>query len=252
MGFVDQLQQYQANSKTKVTMADLTKMVNNINNKLACDDDCQRKKNIDKYRKKYLDEKRRLENAPKDLDNARKNYYTYAFGDDAYDREMMRLAKKEINELTNKLANDHQYNMKLLNDNISDYYTIVDNINILLDSNKDLKEQNEKLKKELDDIINEKNISDRKVVYEKNEVDKLSTYNYQLISLYWFITTIFLIIFFLKNMFMQPKNFIVISILLLYPFIMYYIAEIFSNIFMYFYEWFPKNMYIDDIGKKID
>ena len=252
MSFIQALQNYQESSGTKLTVADLQKMVNQINNQLKCDDNCQREKNINKYRKQYINEKTRLENAPRDLDNARKKYFTYAYGEDAYDREMMRLAKKEINELTEKLANDHQYNMKLLNDNISDYYIIVDNINILLDSNKDLKEQNEKMKKELDDIINEKNISDRKVVYEKNEVDKLSTYNNQLIGLYWFITTIFLIVFFLKNMFMQPKNFIVISILLLYPFIMYYIAEIFSSIFMYFYEWFPKNMYIDDIGKKID
>ena len=105
---------------------------------------------------------------------------------------------------------------------------------------------NDEMESEILNAQNENNISDRKAYYQTDELNKLKLYNTQLIWLYWTIVLVFLITFFLKNMFMEKKNFIVIVILLLFPFIIHWIVYIFSNVSSFLYNLFPKNMYIDD------
>ena len=155
-------------------------------------------------------------------------------------------ARREITALTNKLAQDHQFNMKILSDNIQDYENIQDNVIYINELNDTYERDNDTMQKKISSATNEKNISDRKVVYQTNELDKLQIYNYQLIWLYWTIVLVFLITFFFKNMFMEKKNLIVVAILLLFPFIVHWIVYIFSNVSNFIYNLLPKNMYIYD------
>ena len=110
-----------------------------------------------------------------------------------------------------------------------DYQNIIDNTKYIHELNKKYEKENKDMKKELIDMQNEKNINDRKVVYETNEVDKLKIYNYQLVLLYWTIVLVFLITFFFKNMFMEKKNLIVVAVILLFPFIIHWMVYIFNN-----------------------
>ena len=245
MGFLEDLQKYQKGNKKKFTMADLNEMVNQVNDKLTCDDECQRQKEINKLKKKYNIEKKRIANAPHDLDNSRKKYFTYAFGEEYYDEFMTKKIKIEINKLSNKLALDHQHNYKALTDDINDYESINKNSEYSKELIKKYKTENKILENKINDHANTKNITDRKVVYEVNEVDKLDNYNNQLLFLYWFFVFLFLILFFFKNMFKESKNFTVIFVVLLYPFVIYWIVHILHEIISFISNSLPKNMYLN-------
>ena len=245
MGFIEELQKYQAGNKKKFTMADLNALVDQANDQLLCDDECQRQKEINKLKKNYNIEKKRIANAPHDLDNSRKKYFTYAFGEEYYDEFMTKKIKREINKLSNKLALDHQHNYKALTDDINDYNSINKNSEHMKELIKKYKIENKILENKIKDNSNTKNINDRKVVYEINEVDKLDNYNNQLLILYWVFVFIFLILFFLKNMFKESKNIVVVFVLLLYPFIIYWIVNILHTISNYISNLLPKNMYLN-------
>ena len=251
MSFIKKLQQYQDDKNNKITMADLNKMVNQVNNQLSCNDDCQRQKKINKLRNRYYNEKKRVNRAPYDLDVSRKKYFTYAFGEQYYDRFMEKKVEREITALTNKLSEDHQYNIKLLKDNVNDFLVLKDNNEYITTLSEKYRRENkimaEKIKQELD----EKNISDRKVVYENNELEKVETYTYQLIWLYWTLILVFSLTFFLKNMYMEKKNFIVLFVLIIYPFTITWISYTLSKIFKFIYNIFPKNRYLEDPDSEI-
>lgn len=228
-------------------MANINKLVQEINsNILNCGPECQRNKKINKLKEIYEDEQKRVINAPHDLNEARKNYYTYAFGDDAYDEKMLEIATYEINKLTKKLSREHKYNMKILIDNIQDLDNVYDNKDLLLELNNKYKEENDEMQGKILQERNNKDISDRKAVYENNELLKLESYNYQLKFLYWFLLLIFLIIFFMKSMFMNKKNIVLAIILIVFPFCIYGLSYSIVNTINYVYDWFPKNMFIDD------
>lgn len=246
MSFIEKLQQYSENKKNKINLTDLNAMVAQVNKQIGCGPMCQKDRKTNFLKKKYENEKIRQSRAPYDLDESRKKYFTYAFGEQYYDDFMEKKAKREITALTNKLAQDHQYNMKILRDNIQDYENIQDNAIYINELNKKYETENDEMESEILNAQNENNISDRKAYYQTDELNKLKLYNTQLIWLYWTIVLVFLITFFFKNMFMEKKNFIVIVILLLFPFIIHWIVYIFSNISNFLYNLVPKNMYIDD------
>ena len=246
MSFIEKLHQYSKNKKNKINLTDLNAMVAQVNKQIGCGTICQKDKKTNLLKSKYENEKIRYNRAPYDLDESRKKYFTYAFGEQYYDNFMEKKAKKEITSLTNKLAQDQQYNMKILRDNIQDYKNIQDNAIYINELNEKYETENDEMEGEILNAQNENNISDRKAYYQTDELDKFKLYNTQLIWLYWTIVLVFLITFFFKNMFMEKKNFIVIAILLLFPFIIHWIVYIFSNIINFLYNLVPKNMYIDD------
>ena len=45
MGLVEQLQKYQDGNDTQLSIGDLNEMVEEVNDKLTCDDECQYKRN---------------------------------------------------------------------------------------------------------------------------------------------------------------------------------------------------------------
>lgn len=245
MGLVEQLQKYQDGNDTQLSIGDLNEMVEEVNDKLTCDDECQRQKEIVKLKKKYHIEKKRIVNAPHDLDNSRKKYFTYAFGEEYYDEFMTKKIKIEINKLSNKLALDHQHNYKTLTDSIDDYESIKKNSEYGTELIKKYKIENKILENKINEFANTKNINDRKVVYEVNEVDKLDNYNNQLLVLYWVMVLFFLILFFSKNMFKESKNSMVVFVVLLYPFVIYWIVHVLHTISNYIYNSLPKNMYLN-------
>ena len=104
-----------------------------------------------------------------------------------------------------------------------------------------------KIKEEED----EKNISDRKAVYENNELEKVETYTYQLIWLYWTLILVFALTFFLKNMYMEKKNFIILFGLIIYPFTITWVSYTLSKILKFIYNLFPKNRYLEDPDSEI-
>lgn len=251
MSFIKKLQQYQDNKSNKITMADLNKMVNQVNDQLSCDDDCQRQKKINRLRNNYYNEKERINRAPHDLDVSRKKYFTYAFGEQYYDRFMERKVKKEVTALTNKLAQDHQYNIKILKDNANDFQVLKDNNNYITILSEKYQRENEFMTKKIKEEEDEKNISDRKAVYENNELEKVETYTYQLIWLYWTLILVFALTFFLKNMYMEKKNFIILFGLIIYPFTITWVSYTLSKILKFIYNLFPKNRYLEDPDSEI-
>jgi hypothetical protein len=246
MSFIQQLQQYTPKGQNNITMADLNSLVKQVNKTIECGPECQKDKKLRRLKYKYENEKTRLSRAPYDLDVSRKRYFTYAFGDQYYDNFMRNKAEKEISKLCNKLALDHQYNMKTIKDNVQEYNNVLENKENLLLLKENYQSENKELKKKIDDMIQEKNLNSRKVVYETHEIDKLTYYNTQLIKTYWFFVLIFLLTFFFKHMYMEPKNFVVVLFLLVFPFFIYWVTWTFLNIFELISNFIPKNMYIYD------
>jgi membrane-associated HD superfamily phosphohydrolase len=58
--------------------------LDNANNVLACDANCQERKKKEELKTKYLEAKTNLLTAPNQVDSSYKNYLTYTKGDSAY------------------------------------------------------------------------------------------------------------------------------------------------------------------------
>jgi hypothetical protein len=109
------------------------------------------------------------------------------------------------------------------------------------------KKENKQLQNNINEQVNSNNINSRRVVYEVNEVDKLDSYNNQLLFFYWLIVLCFLIIFFFKNMYKEPRNFIVVFAILVYPFIVYWFVNVLYTIVGFIYNLLPQNMYLNNL-----
>ena len=65
---------------------DVNKLISNANESVFCGpgSDCYKNAEIERLKKKYENKQVNKKTAPEQLDSARKNYYTYAFGQPGY------------------------------------------------------------------------------------------------------------------------------------------------------------------------
>ena len=185
---------------------------------LTCGPTCQREKEIEVLKQKYLDAQTNKLTAPQNIIDAEKAYYTYAEGTAAYDA----IRTKELQDKANALV---QLMQKIFIEELYNIGQLIKMYNILvIDSGNTLELYNDyeaSIEELNDDITNEKSsvvTNDRKTYYENQEITGLKFWQILLFWIYYILVFVFFIgIFFADSSYSFMKKFGIFILLAFYP-----------------------------------
>ncbi len=196
-------------SLTEQNAEDTNKLISKANASVLCGpgSDCYRNQEIDKLKKIYTDKQYNKKTAPEQLDDARKNYYVYAFGQPGYVKKETEILTKRVDEIIVQKTNVHKMSIQEINLFISSYDSAVSyKANLLLYLAK-LYKENEVLSQEIIDSIADLKTSDRKVWYEDEQIKTIDMWVTILTGLYWMVFAIFAGLFLWNKMWNIDKPF---------------------------------------------
>ena len=203
-----------------ISQNSFSKLFSLASEKLSCDSDCQKKRAAEDYKKKWELAKQQYKEAPEQIALAEKNYYIYdkgypAYKDMLYDRYSKTADEfKKSSNIKYKKTNEETTDMIDTYDISTTYLT---RMNELLQVKL---EENENLKREIDNYINITQTSGRKVVYEDRSRDWLSTLR-NIMLFFYFCILIGYIIFgkFIPNKeYLQWRVWVYIIFYIIFPF----------------------------------
>ena len=220
--------------------------LDNANNVLACDSNCQEEKKKNELKQKYLEAKTNLLTAPNQVETSYKNYLTYSKGDSAYNeyRENELQQKAETVILTFK--SNFKDEIEKAKESYDTYTGLLLNFTNIVELYKKLAKENDTLTLALKNRSSDLLTNDRKTFYEDQSIDNLAFYHTVILIIY-----IIFLIGFAVSIFVFPSTsskgslIAILLFFIIYPFIcikifkfLYHIKDIIMGIF-------PKDVYSD-------
>ena len=212
---------------------------------IACDSACQKKKEEENLKNKYLNAKSNLILAEPEYEVSKKNYYTYISGQGGYHDMMEDEFNKKADAIVNQFTQLIDAESKKINSQLETYSGILSNYNNVKDLESQYKEDNEKLFKQLKNGTNDVYTSERKTYYEDQQIDRLKTiYMYVFVVIYSIIVVLFAIFnFTYPSVFSVAKRIGILIGLILLPFISTWLLGRFIQLIHWIYNKMPKNVY---------
>ena len=210
----------------------INSMITNMNNINVCDAACQKQKKIDRLRTDFNNARNRLQNAPAEIEQTKKAYYTEWKGADYYNNEMeseyKKEAQKEVHDWNNTLINPliDKMNNKVVYFTSQSYYqnNVKDLYNYQEDMLRDLKEK-------VENTTSKKYTNDRLAYYYDYNTGVVNTFNNGMFYIYWTFTAISILLFLYKKQFNNPSYYPFIVLILVTPFLLHKSYElVFSNL----------------------
>jgi hypothetical protein len=212
----------------------------------VCGPSCQKSKVSDELKQKYLDAQTNVKIAPQELEQTKKNYYTFTKGATYYDNMLEKELTKTADDISKLIGNN-------FNDNVTSAKTMNQYLNIALinsshteDLLKHYKDQNEKLRLKLRNNHGDILTNDRKTFYEVQELERLESWYRIWYRMFYILVFVFNICWLVCPSEINLITKIILSIsLVFYP---YYIDPVLRFIYgfvMDIYKSLPKNVYND-------
>lgn len=210
----------------------INSMISNMNNINVCDAACQKRKKIDRLRTDFNNARNRLQNAPAEIEQTKKAYYTEWKGTDYYNNEMeseyKKEARKEVDDWNKTLINPliDKMNNKVVYYTSQSYYqnNVKDLYNYQEDMLRDLKEK-------VEDTTSKKYTNDRLAYYYDYNSGVVNSFNNGMFYIYWTLTTISIVLFLYKKQFNNASYYPFIVLILVTPFLLHKSYElVFSNL----------------------
>ena len=231
---------------------DVNKLIAKANESVSCGvgSDCYRRKEIEKLQKIYTGKGVNKETAPEQLDVARKNYYTYAFGQPGYIKKETKVLTDRVDKEIVKMNNTHKLNMEEIELFDKSYLDAIGyKTNLLMYLSK-LYSENTELSIEIKNSIAGLKTSDRKVWYEDDQIKTTESWVPVLTTLYWLVFAIFAGLFLWYKMWNYDKPFkYVYCLVLLLLTAWLYVSDIIVvkslQIIQKLIGYLPKNVYMD-------
>ena len=224
----------------------LNSLINMANEKIMCDANCQKNKQVSGLYKEYLNAQNNYLNGPEQVLIAQKNYYTKEFGTSEYNnlnKEQLTIVSDIISEkLSKQFKEKINWAYKLNNIYNTDYINsqnTKDLYNYYIDKNKNV---SFKVTEASSDIFT----NDRKAYYESLQLEDLEWWYTIEISIYA-LTVLAFIVFsiFGASVVSRFRLFATIIFIILYPFISTFLGLKILFVVNWVYSFFPKNVYLD-------
>ena len=169
----------------------LNSLISQLQDKLACDEDCQKEKKTKLLKMKRDIAQANLVSAPNRLENAEKNYITFTQGELEYNRLLEKKLTEKATTITTKYEEAFDEISLKINTEIHTYNSILSNFKNVVDLYLKYKEENIELAKELKETANDNITNDRKTFYKDEEIHHLKFYYYHIILIIYIICVIF-------------------------------------------------------------
>ena len=238
-------------SMSGMTPEQMQGTVAKLNDLLTCGPACQNNRKTQDLYGKWQAAKYEEKNAPNNTAQAEKNYWLFSQGPLAYNNMLLkRYGNEAKNNLKTSTAKHEEFTRKL-EVLINDYTAETKAKARLQELLKVRLDENEALKKAIDDDERQVATNDRRVVYEEQQRDWLHDVGKGLTYLYVIIVLVFLYTgpFFQESLYATLKGWLVPLAFIIFPFSVYYIARF----IVYLYQevqWFyrnkaPRNVFIN-------
>jgi len=212
--------------------------------KMKCDPECERQKQLVKLKHVYDDQLNNVAVAPSKLKTARKDYVTLDKGEPAYNDMIETELKAQAETIAKSYNDQYQDNMKQMSQSLIIQDSLTKSLGVMDMHNDNLQSSTTyggaEIELTQDDII----MNDRKTYYETQNYNILTDWYMFFSWIYWLLGVIFIIsIFIVKNdLTIKTKIFYTVNILL-YFFLMKYIIIYLLKLLVYLYNLLPKNVY---------
>jgi ribosomal protein L17 len=209
----------------------LNNMIENANQEVNCDDNCQ----LNKLKSAYeIAQQNRLD-APKRFEQAEKEYLKKLYGETKYSEEMKTRYSNEIERIINSKTKKFNENKNELLNLINNYNTSIIYSEKIDELYNKLNEEKKKLESDIDKYKSTNNINNRKAYYNENQINSLSKWNVLLKSTYFIIFAILAFKLIYQNKLYGNKyTWFLLIFLLLLP---YLIIPIISKIIVILFDW---------------
>ena len=211
---------------------------------IACGPSCKEKEKSQQLEKNYLDAETNVVSAPQQLFTAKKEYITNTQGESGYNEYI----DKELQNKAQTIASNYQTkfnnSVNSIKTNIQIYDGLLINFNNVVDLYKKYKKENNDLEKKLKITYSDTLTNDRKNYYEDQGINRVKTYYYFLLFVYVFIVFVFLLsVFLVKTDVKLSIRLLILFLLIIYPFVCYWVFIILQKVFLDIKSYFPNNVY---------
>lgn len=212
---------------------------------IMCNTDCQRKRDSEKLKQKYIDSKMNLASASNQVQVSEKNYVTFTEGQPAYNELLDKRFSEKADKISEKFQENFDEETGIVYTQIDTYASLLINFKNVFDLFLKYKKENKELFKELKEESNDVLTNERKTYYEDQQIDTLKFYYFYFLFILYIIVVLCFGIFSLmypsQSSFLK-KLAIFIGLIFL-PFISTYILGFIISIFYKIYNILPKNVY---------
>jgi len=224
-------------------------LLSQLNEKLSCDSDCQKKRTTDELKRKWTTLEKNAKNSTNNIEEAKKNYFLYVGGESGYKKQK----KSEYVQLTadyeNKENEEHNKLTGYIDDNLNTYISN-NELNTRLTELLNLKKnENKELENKIDEYSKIAFTSERKVIYEGHDMKRIMIYNKICVFLYYAFFVLYLVIgnFFTDKLYTSLMVWLIVLIYLIFPFALHWfvkkIFDIKNDVLYFFNNKVYKNVY---------
>ena len=180
------------NITTNDTTSQLNDLISKLNQQKFCGPTCQKEKKEEELRNTYLKAERNIKNGENNLEDARKNYYEYAFGKSEYNKYQKEELTKKANKILDIFSKKYNTELNQLKNELKDNEDKNKYIKYLEDLLNKYNSSNKKYNKSINKEIDGTNLAHRKVFYETNryeypiEVANVILYYYMRLTLFFY------------------------------------------------------------------
>lgn len=220
--------------------------LDNANNVLSCDADCQREKKEKKLKEKYLEAKTNLLTAPIQLETTYKNFLTYSKGDNAYDEYRENELQQKAELVVKTFKSNFSDGIKQATDSYDTYSGLLLNFEHVVELYTKLVKENSELELEIKNTSSDVLTNDRKTYYEDQSIDSLNFYHTIILVIYIIFLIVFTVsIFIFPSPSSRGSLLFILLFFIIYPFICVRIFNFFYHIKDIIMGVLPKDTYSD-------
>jgi hypothetical protein len=169
----------------------LNSLFSQLNDKLACDEECQKDKKTKLLKMKKDMAEANLVSAPNRFQNAEKNYIVFTEGELEYNRFLEKKLTEKGTIIATKYEDTFDDISLKINTQIHTYNSILFNFRNVVDLYLKYKKENIELAKEFKETSNDILTNERKTFYKDEDIHHLKFYYYYIILVIYIICVIF-------------------------------------------------------------
>lgn len=231
---------------SQLNMDKFNEFINNANNTLSCDSECQKAKKSEELKNKYLDAQVNLQSAPAQLQTTFKNYVTFTQGGASFNEQNNQNLDEKANLIADTFENSFDESMVSTRSSLDTYEGLLLNFSHVVELYTKIIRENimlaNKIRLKSSDVLT----NNRKTYYEDQNIETLGFWNS--LFLYFYIAVI---IAFIISIFVMPKKtswkvqVAILIGLIAYPFFSLWLLNLVTKIWNSIIGVLPKNVYKD-------
>lgn len=217
--------------KQQETTAKLNALLAQSADALTCGPTCQKIRTSEELEQNYLNSQTNMLTAPIELENARKQYYTFTKGDGAYNTMLEDDLKKKADMIGKEISAKFLEEVKKANVLNAYYNTDLINSKNTTELYDDYSSKNKHFETVIRNIHGDILTHDRKSYYENQSYEKSDSWYTILIYIYYLLVFVFLLgLIFSPNQLKLMQKIGILFIFIIYPFVMKYISSFMLNL----------------------